>query len=106
MVACHLRRQTISKPIVGLRAAFNEEAVDHRCANAGSTAHDAGPALTQRCLSILCYLKTASTPFTAWPESSQIYFSLETYIFYSENNYTFLEGNILICQQFNLYTAS
>ena len=31
---------------MGQRAAFNEEAVDHRCANAGSAAHDAGPALT------------------------------------------------------------
>ena len=104
MMARHLQRRTSSKPIVGHRAAFNEEAVDHCCANAGSTAHDTGPALTQRCLSILCYLGTASTPFiinTAWPESSQIYFSLETYIFYSGNNYTFLEGNILICCQFN-----
>ena len=73
MVARHLRRRTSSKPIVGHRAAsnmFNEEAVDHRCANAGSTA------LTQRCFSILCYLGTASTPFTAWAEFSQIYFSL------------------------------
>ena len=50
MVVRHLRRRTSSKPIVGHSAAFNEEAVDHRCANAGSTAHDAGPALTQRCL--------------------------------------------------------
>ena len=100
MVAGHLRRRTSSKPMVGHRSAFNEDAVDHRCANAGSTA------LTQRCFSILCYLGTASTPFTAWPESSQIYFSLKTYIYYSGNNYTFLEGNILICWQFNSYTAS
>ena len=86
MVARHLRHRTSSKPIVGQRAAFNEEAVEHRCANAGSTAHDAGPALTQRCYSSLpCYLGTASTPFTAWPANSQIYFSLETYIFYSGN---------------------
>ena len=70
MVARHLRRRTSSKPIVGHRAAFNEEAVDHRCANAGSTA------LTQRCFSILCYLGTASAAFTAWPEYSQIYFLL------------------------------
>ena len=41
---------------MGQRAAFNEEAVDHRCANAGSAAHDAGPALTQQCSSLLCYL--------------------------------------------------
>ena len=68
MVARHLRRRISCKPIVGYRAAFNEEAVDHRCVNAGSRAHDSGPALTQRCSSILCYLATASTPFTAWPE--------------------------------------
>ena len=105
MVARYLQRRTSSKPTVSQRAAFNEKAVDHRCGNARSTAHDAGPALTQRCLSILCYLGTASPPFTAWPESSQIYFSLETCIFYSRNNYTFLEGNILICWQLNLYTA-
>ena len=67
MVARHLRRRTSSKPIVGHHATFNEEAVDHRCADAGSTAQDADPALTQRCLSILCYLGTASTSFTAWP---------------------------------------
>ena len=79
MVAHDLRRQTSSKPIVGQRAAFIEEAVDHRCANARSTTHDAGPALTQRCSSLLCYLGMASKPFTAWPEESQIYFSLETY---------------------------
>ena len=48
MVARHLRRRTSIKPIVAHRAAFNEEAVDHCCANAGSTAHNAGPALTQR----------------------------------------------------------
>ena len=89
MVARHLRRRTSSKPIAGQRAAFIEEAVDHRCANAGSTARDAGPALTQRCSSILCYLGKASKPFTAWPENSQIYFSLESYIFYTGNNYTF-----------------
>ena len=106
IVARHLRRRTSSKPIVGHCAAFNEEAVDHRCANAGSTAHDVYTALTRPCLSILCYLGMASIPFTAWPESSQIYFSLETYIFYSGNNYTFLEGNILICWQFISYTAS
>ena len=106
MVAGHLRRRTSSKPIVRHRAAFNKEAVDYRCGNAGSTAHDAGPALTQRCSSILCYLGTASTPFTVCSGSSQIYFSLETYIYYSGNNYTFLEGNILICCQFNSYTAS
>ena len=41
MVARHLRRRTSSKPIVGQRAAFNEKAVDHCCANAGLTAHDA-----------------------------------------------------------------
>ena len=103
MVVRHLRRRTSSKPIVGHRAAFNE-AVDHRCANAGSTAHDAGPALTQRCLSILCYLGTANTPFTAWPESSQIYFSLETYIFTQEIT-THSWKAILICWQFNSYTA-
>ena len=84
MVVRHLRRRTSSKPIVGHCAAFNEEAVDHRCANAGSTAHDVGPAFTQRFLSILCYLGKANTSFTAWPESSQIYFSLETYIFTQE----------------------
>ena len=33
--ARHLRRRTSSKPIVGHRAVFDEEAVDHRCANAG-----------------------------------------------------------------------
>ena len=70
MESRHLRRVASSKPMVGYRAAFNVEAVDHRCADAGSTA------LTQRCFSILCYLGTASTPFTAWPEYSQIYFSL------------------------------
>ena len=63
----------------------------------GETAHDAGPSLTQRFSSLLCYLRTVSTPFTAWPEGSQIYFLLETYIFYSGNNYTFfLEGKILL----------
>ena len=83
-----MRRQLI----IAVPMPFNEEAVDHRCANAGSTAQDAGQALTQRCSSLLCYLGTASTPFTDWPENSQIYFSLETYIFYSGNNYTFFFG--------------
>ena len=44
MVTRHLRRRTSNKPIVGRRAVVTEEPVDHRCANAGSTAHDAGPA--------------------------------------------------------------
>ena len=112
MVARQLQRRASNKPTVGHRAGLIEEAFDHHCANAGWTAHDAGPAFTQRCSSLLCYLGTTSTPFTAWPENSQIYFSLETYISYSGNNYTFFsEGNIsiyitIICWQFNSHTAS
>ena len=34
MVARYLRRRTSNKPTVGHRAALNEEAFDHRCANA------------------------------------------------------------------------
>ena len=84
MVANHLRRQTSNRPIEGRSAEITEEAVDHHCANAWSTTHDAGPALTKCCFSPLCYLETASAPFTVWPEYSQTYFLLETYIFTQE----------------------
>ena len=81
MVARHLRRRTSSKPILGHRASFNEEAVDHRCANAGSTA------LTQRCLSILCYLGTANTPLLPGPSLVKSIFRLK-HIFITQEKTT------------------
>ena len=78
MVARHPRRRTSSKPTMGHRAAFNEEAVDHRCANAGSTA------LTQRCFSILCYLQRQAHLFSAWPDYSQSIFRFKHNFFTQE----------------------
>ena len=69
MVSRHLQRRTSSKPIVGHRAAFNEEAVDHRCANAG-------PALTQRSLSILCYWNGEHTFYCLARVYSNLFFWL------------------------------
>ena len=71
MVARHLRRRTNSKPTMGHRAAFNEEAVDHRCANAGSTA------LTQRCFSILCSLERRAHLLLPGPNIVNLFFALK-----------------------------
>ena len=58
---------------MGRRAAVTEEAVDHRCANARSTAYNAGPALTQRRSSLLCYLGTDSTPLTIYGKQPRLF---------------------------------
>ena len=70
MVTRHLRYRTSSKPTMGHRAAFNEEAVDHRCANAGSTA------LTQRCFSILCYNERRAQLLLPGPSIVNLFFAL------------------------------
>ena len=84
MVARHLRRRTSRKPIVGHNAPFNEEAVEQLMM-------PAQPLHSVFCLSCVILERRAHLLL---PGSSLVksIFRLK-HIFYSRNNYTFLEGN-------------